>query len=345
MNVNFETLAQSAREVNLADYFLQSGYTTERHGKEIYVKEFPGLNINESTGKWFDHYGGIGGRNAVDCLVKVCGHDFKQAVYELTGHDVGESPSANFPQRYKPRHTPPAKSEPHSQESKELKMPDSSANMRRVFAYLCKERKIPAHIVEELAHAKLLYQSSEEFKTTVNGIPQTVKNSNAVFVHRNENGDEIGGEVQGLNSTKRYKGVVAGTRGSAFSYTPNPAKDGKTKIAYLFESAIDLMSFYAFCKPEKMQGVTLVSMAGLKPTIPKQLQAQGIKVYSCVDNADDGRKFERDNNIERPKNDLLAKADVKDWNDLLKLKTENPQAVKDFVPDVVKPAFIRRRKS
>ena len=192
-----------------------------------------------------------------------------------------------------------------------------------------------------------MYQSSTDFKTTVNEIPQNIKNSNAVFVHRNKDGEAVGGEVQGVNSFKRYKGVVAGTSGTAFTYTPNPTVDGKTKTAYLFESAIDLMSFYAFCKPEKMEGVTLVSMAGLKPTIAKQLQAEGVKVFSCVDNADDGRKFERTNNLQRPKNDLLVQAGVKDWNDLLKLRIENPNAVKDFVPEVEKPEkknmFARRK--
>jgi len=346
--VNFELLAQSAREVNLADYFLQSGYTTERHGAEVYVKEFPGLTVNENTGKWYNHYEGIGGRNAVDCLVKVCEYDFKQAVYELTGRDVTDVSTSEIPQKARPQFTSPPKNsqsiESEKSPVKALRMPERAEHMRRVFAYLCKERKIPAHIVEELAHAKLLYQSSEEFKTTVNGIPQTIKNSNAVFVHTNESGDAIGGEVQGLNSFKRYKGVVAGTNNSAFMFTPNPAESGKHKIAYLFESAIDLMSFYAFCKPEKMQGVTLVSMAGLKPTIPKQLQEQGYKVYSCVDNADDGRKFEQNNNLTRPKNDLLVKADVKDWNDLLKLKLENPKAVQDFVPDVAEKPKLELKK-
>jgi hypothetical protein len=42
---------------------------------------------------------------------------------------------------------------------------------------------------------------------------------------------------------------------------------------------------------------------------------------------------------------LLAKAAVKDWNDLLKLKLENPNAVKDFVPDVAKTSFFNRRRS
>ena len=334
---DFDSLIQSARDTNLADYFLQSGYKTERFGAEIYVKEFPSLCVNQNTNQWYYHYEKVGGSNAVDCLVNVCGHNFNQAVYELTGRDISEKPSYSYPKNERPQFTSPPKTEktnPAEIKDKQLRIPDRAENMRRVFAYFCKERKIPAAIVEELAHARLLYQSSEKIQTTVNGIPQISKPQNAVFVHMDENGNAIGGEVQGVNSYKRYKGLVKGTGDSVFSYTPFPANDGKIKTAYLFESAIDLMSFYAFCKKEKMEGVALISMAGLKPTIPKQLQAQGVNVVSCVDNDDEGKKFETNNNFKRPENRLLEKANVKDWNDLLKQKIANPQAVNDFIPEI-----------
>ena len=156
MNKNdFDTLTQSARDTNLADYFMQSAYTTERHGSELYVKEFPGLCINLNTNKWFNHYEKVGGSNAVDCLVKVCGHDFKQAVYELTGRDISDLSSKSYPKEYKPQYTAPSKPEPTEQAEQELCMPERAPNMRRVFAYFCKERLIPSAVVEELAHAKL----------------------------------------------------------------------------------------------------------------------------------------------------------------------------------------------
>ena len=340
---DFEQLTQSARTANLADYFIQSGYTTERYGNEIKVKEFGGLWVNEKTNQWYCHSTQVGGVNAIDCLTKVFGHDFKQAVYELTGRDVSDTSSKSYPKDLRPQFTSPPTTPVEPKPKKELQMPDRDENMRRVFAYFCKERKIPAAIIEELAHAKLLYQSRHEFNTTVNDIPQKIKNSNAVFVHTNENNEAVGGEVQGVNSFKRYKGVVAGTDDSVFTYTPFPAKDGVTKTAYLFESAIDLMSFYAFCKPEKMTGVTLISMSGLKPSVPLRLQEQGVKIYSCVDNDEDGRKFESKNGFKRG-TDLLEKAGVKDWNDLLKLKIENPKAVKDFVPEVEKKNLFKRGK-
>lgn len=198
--------------------------------------------------------------------------------------------------------------------------------MRRLFAYLCQSRKIPAQIVEELVHARLLYQSENVVDTTINGQQKTFRNANAVFVHRDVDGKVVGGEIQGLNSFKRYKGVAAGTGESAFMFTPVPARDGKVRRAYIFESAIDLMSFYTFCDKRKLEGAMLLSMAGLKPTIPKKLQAEGVQIISCVDNDDAGRAFERENGFIRSVG-VKAQLDergLKDWNELLVFKSENP---------------------
>ena len=75
-----------------------------------------------------------------------------------------------------------------------------------------------------------------------------------------------------------------------------------------------------------MKDVLLVSMAGLKPTVPKQLAAEGVKIISCVDNDDAGRRFERENHFTRAE---FVKANLdalgyKDWNELLVFKSENP---------------------
>ena len=156
--------------------------------------------------------------------------------------------------------------------------------------------------------------------TIVNGQVRTFKNANAVFVHKNETGEIVGGEVQGLNSFKRYKGMAAGTGDTAFMYMPYPSKHNKSSRAYIFESAIDLMSFYTFCNDKKkLEGSLLISMAGLKPTVPKKLEAEGVKIISCVDNDEAGRKFEAENNFERSdwvKSKLDDKG-FKDWNELL----------------------------
>lgn len=326
---DFNRLIQSAREADLLSYFQKSGYHVDRHGDNYYVKEIRGLCIKPDKNQWYNHYTNTGRtNNSIDCLTLVLGRSFNQAVYELTGKDITIMKSTDYPKRQAPDYTYPPKNLSSIQEKKILKMPEQAPNMRQLMAYFCQTRKIPAKIVEEFVHARLLYQSQNTFNTVINGIPQTFKNANAVFVHRNENGEAIGGEIQGCNSFKRFKGIVAGTGESAFKFMPFPTKDGKPKRAYIFESAIDLMSFYAFCDKKKLLGAMFVSMAGLKPTVPKKLQKDGVQIISCVDNDDAGRKFEEENNFVRSESvkSYLDYKGFKDWNELLVFKTENPDA-------------------
>ena len=314
----YNQLVQAAREVDLLGYFESSGYAVKKEGHEYYVKNIPEghqLCIMPDTNQWYDHYTRIGRtNNSIDCLVHVLGYGFNQAVFELTGRDITSEKPTDFPKSQAPQFTSPPKKANPSPTKKVLVMPERADNMRRLYAYFTLTRKIPAPIVQELVHAKLLYQSA--------------KYGNAVFVHHDANGQIIGAEIQGTNSYKRYKGVAAGTGDSAFQYMPFPAKDGKPKRAYIFESAIDLMSFYTFCNKNKLQGVLLVSMAGLKPTVPKMLEAQGAQIISCVDNDDAGRRFESENHFTRSQ-DVRRHLDdlgIKDWNELLVFKSSNPDA-------------------
>lgn len=347
-NDDFKNLIEEARSADLLNYFQSSGYSVERKGNQFYVKEFPGLCIKPETNSWYSHYDGIGRtNNSLDCLILVVGNSFNQSVYELTGHDVTENRSSEFPKKQAPEFTSPPKPITHEKIKKELQMPEHAADMRQLFAYFCKTRKIPAAIVEEMVHNKLLYQSQNKINTTINGVPQTFTNANAVFVHKNEKGETIGGEIQGLNSYKRYKGMAAGTGESAFVFVPCPTKDGKIKKAYLFESAIDLMSFYSFCgNKKKLEGAALISMAGLKPTVPKRLEKEGVEIVSCVDNDEAGRKFEAENSFKRSAwvKSKLDEKGFKDWNELLVFARENSNANLNENHNQNEPKISRRHK-
>ncbi len=326
---DFTELIQQARSADLLDYFRSSGYQIEQHSNNFYIKDFPGLCIKPDNNQWYNHYTNEGRtNNSIDCLTNVLGRSFNQAVYELTGRDIANIRSSEYPSYKKPQYTsPPRPSQNQTEkENKELEMPKQSANMRRVFAYFCQTRKIPSEIVEELVHSHLLYQSENEFTATANGKTQSFRNANAVFVHQDNDGKIIGAEIQGTNSYKRYKGVAAGTGDSCFMFTPVPSNDNKIRRAYIFESAIDLMSFYTFCDRKKLSGSVLVSMSGLKPAVPKKLEAEGVQIISCVDNDDAGRKFELENGFTRSESvkNYLDYNGFKDWNELLIFKTLNP---------------------
>lgn len=285
-----EEMKEQARNANLAEYFKNNGYEFEQRRSEVHVRGYGGLYINEETNQWycFSMSGKNGGKNAVNCLTDVIGLDFKTAVSELL--DI----SLERPIDYAKHYEPPKK--------RELVIPERADNMRRVFAYLCQTRKIDSKIVSDLARNGLLYQD---------------KKGNAVFVHRDENGKIIGAELQGTSSYQRFKGVAAGTSDSLFA-----VKIGTPNRAYVFESAIDLLSFRQLANPAKIQNCVLVSMAGLKPNSLKALSDRGLVLYACVDNDEAGIKFKNNNGL-IPCNRILVENGVKDFNELLQTIERN----------------------
>ena len=193
----YNALVQAARETDLVAYFQRNGFTAERKGAEYYVKEYPSLCIKPSTNQWYYHYTREGAtNNSINCLTKVLGMDFNQAVFSLTGQDISMMRSADFPKSMRPAMTTPPRPPRREPEKKELQMPEQSEQTGRLFAYLCQTRKIPPHIVEELLHTGLLYQSENTVQCEREGKQKTFHNANAVFVHRGGDGQAIGAEIQ-----------------------------------------------------------------------------------------------------------------------------------------------------
>ena len=271
-------LIEKARQASLADFFTQNGFETELSRNELHVKGYGGLYVNTETNEWycFSQAEKHGGRNAINCLTDIIGMDFKSAVEALSG--------ANMTYMDYRRDTPKLP------QAKELVLPERADNMRKVFAYLCQTRRLDSKLVSELAHNGLLYQD---------------KRGNAVFLHKDENGNSIGAEIQSTNSEKRYKGVAPGTSDSLFSVTL-----GTPTKAYIFESAIDLLSFRQLANQQKIQNSVLVSMAGLKPNSLKTLFDKGLQLFACVDNDEAGRKFISSNNLMQ-RNHILKEFGVK----------------------------------
>lgn len=326
-DIENKELIEKARTADLADYFRTSGYTLKKICGETYVNEIKGLVINTESNSWFSHYQQVGRRNnSIDCLTMILDKTFKEAVYELTGQDISQTRSSDRRTEKKPivKAAPQKQQEP--KEKKEIEMPEHAPTQRRVFGYLHTGRHISNDVIRELVNEKLLYQTQVEFKGKLQDQPVTYKRANAVFVHKDENGNEVGGEVQGLDINKRFKGTVAGTGETFFKFVP--VKEAKPVRAFVFESAIDLMSFYTMCTDKsRLKGTMLVSMAGLKNFVVEQLRAQGLHVISAVDNDDAGRKFERLNELTRSDSvkDKLDIHNFKDWNERLEYQTKHPE--------------------
>lgn len=288
-----DELIQHARNADLSDYFQRSGYDCELRKNELHVKGYGGLYVNTQTNKWYcfsQASESSGGGNPINCLTDIIGLDFKTAVEQLSGGRlVYERKQENASLQA---------------EKKELELPPKNEDMKKVFAYLCKTRMLNPEIITELAKQGILYQD---------------KRGNAVFLHKDDNGKIVGAEIQGTNTYQRFKGVAGGTGESVFS-----VKIGEPKKCYVFESAIDLLSFKQLAKPEKIQNSLLVSMAGLKPNSLTKITESGMKMYACVDNDEKGSKFTQTYNL-IPCRKILEENGVKDYNDLLKKLSANTQ--------------------
>lgn len=322
-----DEIIYKARHADLVDYFRTSGYTLKKINDEVYVSEIKGLAINPDSNSWYSHYQGVGRmNNSIDCLTLILDKSFKEAVYELTGQDLSLAYNKNSSNKKKDvQSRPVATPSTEPKEKKKFKLPAYAPTQRRLFGYFHSTRFIPNEVIREFEKERLLYQAEFEIDGELQGQAQKFKKTNAVFIHTDEKGKAVGGEVQGLDIKKRYKGIIGGTGETFFKFVP--IKEVKPVRAFIFESGIDLMSFYSMCNDKsKLKGTMLVSMAGLKNFVVEQLREQGLHVISAVDNDVAGRKFERNNNISRS-DFVTEKLDIhnfKDWNERLEYQTKHP---------------------
>ena len=150
---------------------------------------------------------------------------------------------------------------------------------------------------------------------------------------------------------RSFQGVLPGTKGTYFSYDI-----GRPTQAFVFESAIDLMSFIEL-HPDISDSV-FVSIAGLKPSIVRELECMYDKVILCTDNpeidkasADFLPQFLSSPGIYFGTRELKENTanNVKDYNDLLMytLKKNNQiQTISETVQNLQQKAegMIRRLK-
>jgi hypothetical protein len=226
-------------------------------------------------------------------------HDFYQAMNELGEYGT----SVDFK---------PSRSAVSSEEKKDFFEPEHNENNSRVYAYMCKTRKIAPEVVHKMIHEGLLYQD---------------KYGNATFLHKDEHGKTIGAELTGTATDVRFKKNY-GTGCLVYNGSENPT------TAFVFESGIDMMS-YMTLHPEHMNA-KFISMAGLKHSYIDTLTEKNpnMTICLCVDNDEAGKKFAKDlSEFFRQKglqNKILVSSElrkngVKDFNDLLRAKSPTPK--------------------
>ncbi len=204
--------------------FSSNTYTTRTHD-----------SLKISNGKWMWWSRGIGGKSALDYLIKVRGMDFVGAVQTIMGNGSVSFPTCKNIKSY---------------EEQPLLLPEKSPTTDVVFDYLF-GRGLDFEIISYCLEQELIIES----------LPY----HNAVFIGYNENKEPKYAAYRATNQS-RIMGDCTGSK-KQYSFRLTAKNTGEV---HLFECAIDLLSYATLMKLEgkDWRQLNLVSLAGVYS--PKQ---------------------------------------------------------------------------
>ena len=203
-----------AKEMDLLTY-LQTYEPQElvHFGGSTYcTREHDSLKI--SNGKWCWFSRGIGGRTALDYLIKVKEVPFTEAVERIVGRAAGQPPISD------------ARQQP--EQTKTLLLPQVS--------------RCAAHAVEYLHRRGIDYELID-FCIRTGRLYEIYPHHNVVFVGKDNDGQPRYACLRGIGTD--FKGEATGSN-KRFSFSI-PAEE-PSPVLYLFESAIDLLSYATLLK-------------------------------------------------------------------------------------------------
>jgi hypothetical protein len=208
-------------------HFSGSTYCTRSHD-----------SLKISNGKWFWWSRGIGGKSALDYLIKVRELSFTDAVEQIMGR------AASTPPVFVPR---------QKQEPKALLLPAPYPYTDEVERYLLR-RGIDRRLIHACIADGRIYGSHNESE------PGGKIYINAVFVGFDAQGQRKYAALRGINGD--FKGEATGSD-KHYSFAI-PALEPSDAV-HLFESAVDLLSFATLMKMSGKDYTTenLLSLAGV----------------------------------------------------------------------------------
>ena len=199
--------------------FSGNTYTTKTHD-----------SLKISNGKWMWWSRGIGGRSALDYLIKVRGYAFLEAVQMIAGQ-AAIVPPVSLPAEKAP--------------GKKLLLPKPSRCQTNVISYL-EGRGIDTEIVRFCIRSGQIYESWNH--------------RNAVFVGMDREGTPRYAALRGIGTD-----FIGDASGSDKNYSFSIEAEGESGTVHLFESAIDLLSFATLWKMDGQgwRAEHLLSLAGV----------------------------------------------------------------------------------
>ena len=285
-----------ANNADLVSYLGGCGGHVKRVGSTYQYIYTDGSGTHDSVtihgGKWYDHKNQRGGY-AVKFLREFLGFSFQDAVVELLGGHCSAQTVCS------PKAAPKPVVKP-------FELPEANSDMRRVFAYLTKQRFIDPQIISHFAHEHKIFEDS--------------KYHNAVFVGMDENGAPKQASLRStISFGKTFRLTVAGSDTNySFSHF------GSDEKLFVFEAPIDMLSFITLYQKD-WKDHSYIAMNGVyESAVLKVLESHADlqSVYLCTDNDEggiDAAERLRDILHEHGYTDIFRIApQLKDWNECLK---------------------------
>ena len=217
---------ERANSVDLEEFLRQRGEKLLRAGRESRLARVHHITVRGN--EWYDHIARQGG-HAVSFVQHYYGMSYQEAMELLLGNELG----ATYPAAEPKREEPP----------KPFALPPPNADMRRVYAYLMKQRRVSREVVTHFARSGLLYEDAQYH--------------NCIFVGTDEHGVPRHAHKRSTNSQgKSFKVNVEGSRPQhSFHHV------GQDGLLYVFEAPIDLLSFLTLY-PDRWQEHSYVALCG-----------------------------------------------------------------------------------
>lgn len=281
-----------ANAVDLERFLEQQGETLIRSGREKRLKSDHSVTVRGN--EWYDHAMERGG-GPVAFVQYYYGKPYPEAISMLLGNERGEV----YPVAREKKPDPP----------KPFELPPKNVDMRRVYAYLLKERHIHREVINYFVRAGTLYEDVKHHNCVFTGFDENDIPRHAHKRSTNSYGESFRINVEGCDP--RYSFHHIGTDGSLF----------------VFEAPIDMLSYISLYL-DRWQEHSYVACCGVSfQPVEKMLELMPRvdTVYLCLDNDDAGHKAS-----ERMAKALAEKgirserlvSDLKDWNDDLKKQSQ-----------------------
>lgn len=200
-------------------HFSGNTYTTKSHDS---------LKISNGKWMWWNH--GIGGRSALDYLIKVRGLPFLEAVEILAGQ-AADRPPVSLPAE--------------KRKEKKLLLPNPNSSSMHAVSYL-QRRGVDMELIEFCLKTGRMYESAGYH--------------NVVFVGRDREDHPRYAALRGIETD-----FIGDANGSDKNYSFSISAEKSCREVHLFESAIDLLSYATLLKMEgrNWRENHLLSLAGV----------------------------------------------------------------------------------